>query len=97
MDRERAAAFLRLLVEAELRRVTAQPGDRAAQAGCIARVMRVARALTAVGAFGEEVAGPVLDDFELALGTRRVRSPGQYGRDLRSLVRSGSIPIRRAT
>jgi hypothetical protein len=75
MDRERAEAFLRVLAEAELRRATAQPGDRAVVAGCASRVMRVAGALTAVQASGEEVTGPIMDDFELALGTRGIRSP----------------------
>jgi hypothetical protein len=46
-------------------------------ARCITRVMRVVRLLTAVGALGDEVAGQVLDDFELDLGTRGIRSPGQ--------------------
>jgi hypothetical protein len=86
MDRERAETYLRLLAETELRRATARPGDRAVVAGCITRVMRVVRVLTVVGALGDELAGQVLDDFELDLGTRGVRSPGQYGRTLRSLV-----------
>ncbi len=90
MDRERAETFLRLLAEAELRRATARPGDRAVVAGCITRVMRVVRVLTVVGALGDELAGQVLDDFELDLGTRGVRSPGQYGWALRSLL--GSLP-----
>jgi hypothetical protein len=90
MDRERAETFLRLLVEAELRRVTARPEDRAAHAGGIARVIRVARALTAVGALGELDVGRVLDDFELALVRRRAGTPAQYGRDLRWLMRSSS-------
>ena len=94
MDRERAEAFLRLLAEAELRRIMAQPADRAVLAGGISRVMRVAGALTTVGVFGEEVTGPVLDDFESALGRRGARTPGGYGRDLRRWVRSG--PSRRA-
>ena len=89
MDRERAEAFLRLLAEAELRRIMARPADRAVLAGGISRVMRVAGALTTVGVFGEEVTGPVLDDFESALGRRGVRTPGHYGRDLRTLLRSG--------
>jgi hypothetical protein len=84
MDRERAETFLRLLAETELRRATARPRDRAVVAGCITRVMRVVRVLTIVGALGDELAGQVLDDFELGLGTRGVRSPGQYGRALRS-------------
>ena len=90
MDRERAETFLRLLVEAELRRVTARSEDRAAHAGGIARVIRVARALTAVGALGDEDVGRVLDDFELALVRRRMGTPAQYGRDLRWLMRSSS-------
>jgi hypothetical protein len=90
MDRERAETFLRLLAEAELHRATARPGDRAAVAGCASRVMRVAGALTAVRVLGDEVTGPVLDDFELALGTRRVRSPAGYGRGLRSWMGSAS-------
>ncbi len=95
MDRERAETFLRLLAETELRRATARPGDRAVVAGCITRVMRVVRVLTVVGALGDELAGQVLDDFELDLGTRGVRSPGQYGRTLRSLawsLRPGQPP-----
>jgi len=90
MDRERAETFLRLMVEAELRRVTAEPEDRAAHAGGIARVIRVARALTAVAALGDEDVGRVLDDFELALVGRRMATPAQYGRDLRSLMGSSS-------
>jgi len=90
MDRERAETFLRLLAEAELRRVTARPEDRAAHARGIARVIRVARALTAVGALGEQDVGWVLDDFELALVQRRTATPARYGRDLRWLMRSSS-------
>lgn len=86
MDRERAETFLRLLAEAERRRAAARPGDRAVVAGCITRVVRVVRVLTVVGALGDELAGQVLDDFELDLGTRGARSPGQYGRALRSLA-----------
>jgi hypothetical protein len=94
MDRERAETFLRLLVEAELRRLTEQPGDLAVQAGCITRVIRVARVLTAVRALGDDVAGQVLDDFELALDRWRAWPPGRYGRGLRWLMRSA--PPRRS-
>ena len=81
MDRERAETFLRLLAETELRRATARPGDRAVVAGCITRVMRVVRVLTVVGALGDELAGQVLDDFELDLGTRgSVRPASTAGR-----------------
>ena len=90
MDRERAETFLRLLAEAELRRVTARPEDHAAHARGIARVIRVARALTAVGAVAEQDVGRVLDDFELALVRRRAATPARYGRDLRWLMRSSS-------
>ena len=92
MHRERAETFLRLLAEAELRRAAAQPGDRAVVAGGLSRVMRVAGALTAVQAFGEEVTGPVLDDFEVALVTRGIRSPAGYGRGLRSWMGSSAPP-----
>ncbi len=88
MDRERAETFLRLLVEAELRRLAEQPGDLAVQAGCITRVIQVARALIAVRALGDEVAGQVLDDFELALDRWQAWLPGRYGRDLRWLMQS---------
>ena len=92
MPPERAETFLRLLAEAELRRAIAQPGDRAVVAGGLSRIMRVAGALTAVQVFGEEVTGPVLDDFELALGMRRIRSPAGYGRGLRSWMGSSAPP-----
>jgi hypothetical protein len=93
MDRERAETFLRLLVEAELRRLTEQPGDLAVQAGCITRVIRVARVLTAVRALSDEVAGQVLDDFELALDRWQAWPPGRHGRGLRWLMRSAP-PLR---
>ena len=88
MDRERAETFLRLLVEAELRRLAEQPGDLAVKAACITRVIQVARALITVRALGDEVAGQVLDDFEQALGRWQGWPPGRAGRDLRSLTRS---------
>jgi hypothetical protein len=43
------------------------------------RVARVARALTAVGALDDGVAGQVLGDLELALAARRAVSPGWIG------------------
>ena len=43
------------------------------------RVARVARALTAVGALDDGVAGQILGDLELALAARRVVSPGWIG------------------
>ena len=94
MDRERAETFLRLLVEAELRRLAEQPGDLAVQAGCITRVIQVARALIAVRALGEEAAGQVLDDFEQALGRWQAWLPGRAGWELRWQIRS--TPSRRS-
>ena len=43
------------------------------------RVARVARALTAVGALDDGVAGQILGDLELALAARRAVSPGWIG------------------
>ncbi len=63
VDRERAEAHLRLLAEAELRASALHPGGSA-------RVERAARVLTAVGALDDEVATQILDDFELAFGSR---------------------------
>jgi hypothetical protein len=88
VDRERAEVFVRLLAEAELRRAAAQPADRPAVAGSIARVLHVARAREAVGALDDELADQVLDDFEAALGTRGIRPPSQY----RWGLRPGSEP-----
>jgi hypothetical protein len=53
-------------------------------AGSAARVARVAWALTAVGALDGEVAGQVLEDFELALAIRQDGSPVRCGPGLGS-------------
>ncbi|HWM98558.1 MAG TPA: sigma factor-like helix-turn-helix DNA-binding protein, partial [Streptosporangiaceae bacterium] len=58
-----------------------------------ARVSRVAQVLTAVRALDYKVAEQILDDFALALGTRRAGSPGQLGPDLRSLMRSPAADL----
>ncbi len=76
MNRERADTYLRVLAEAELRRVTSRPWGGAQRAGYAARVKRVAQVLAFVGAVDDGVADQVLDDFELALGAR---SAGQAG------------------
>lgn len=86
MDGKRAEAYLRFRAEAELRRAAAQPWDSVVADGCAARVMRVARILTAVHALEAEVADQILDDFELALGARQTGSAGQRGAGLRSLM-----------
>jgi hypothetical protein len=59
----------------------------------VARVSRVAQALTAVRALDHEVAARILDDLALALGTRRAGSPGQHGLDPRSLMRSSAAHL----
>jgi hypothetical protein len=60
----------------------------ALETGTSSRVAQVAQLLTAVRALDREVAGQILDDFALALGTRRAAGAGQRGPDLRALMRS---------
>jgi hypothetical protein len=57
-----------------------------------ARVARVAQALTAVGALDGEVAGQILEDFELALAVRQAGLPGRPGPGLGSRMRSTACP-----
>jgi hypothetical protein len=57
-------------------------------------VARVARVLAAVGALDDQVAGQILEDFELALAARRARAPGQAGPG--SWTRSPPVRPRRA-
>jgi hypothetical protein len=54
----------------------------------VSRVAQVAQLLTAAGALDGEVAGQILDDFVLALGTHRAGAAGRRGPDPRSLMRS---------
>ena len=58
----------------------------ALEAGTSSRVARVAQVLTAVRALDREVADQILDDFVLALGTRRAGAAGQQVPDPRSLL-----------
>ena len=60
----------------------------ALETGASSRVAQVAQLLTAARALDGEVAGQILDDFVLALGTRRAGAAGQSGPDPRSLMRS---------
>jgi hypothetical protein len=76
---ERAETYLRQRAEAELRRATAQAADTMLRGGFAARLARIARALTAVGALRHEVAELILDDYELALGIRTIDASGQHG------------------
>jgi hypothetical protein len=75
MDRERAEAYLRWLIETELRRVAAASDGRVAEVGSILRAARVANVLTAAGCLGDETAGQLIDDLRLALEVRRAEWP----------------------
>ena len=57
----------------------------------LARVARVARVLTAVGALDDEVAGQILGDFELALAVRQAGSGRRLGPGPGSWRRSSPI------
>jgi hypothetical protein len=61
-----------------------------------ARVLRVARALTAVGALDDEIAEQILGDFELALAIRQAGSPGRRSPGLGSSMRSPAVRPRPA-
>lgn len=75
MDPERAETHLRLVAEAELRRAVMSAGENVLPVLGYdpARVARVARTLTAVGAIDAATADPILAGFELAV---TVRDPG---------------------
>ena len=60
----------------------------ALETGTSSRVAQVAQLLTAARALDRGVAGQILDDFVLALGTRRAGAAGQPGPDPRALMRS---------
>jgi hypothetical protein len=60
----------------------------ALETGTSYRVTQVAQLLTAARALDGEVAGQILDDFVLALGTRRAGAAGQRGPDPGALMRS---------
>ena len=64
---DRGETYLLLVAEAELRRAREQ--DASVPVG--ARVMQVARALTAVGAIDAATADAIQADFELALTGRQ--------------------------
>jgi hypothetical protein len=79
MDRERAETHLRLLAEAELRRVMKTPAGSIAGRWYSARLTLVAQALTAVGAVGADVAAEIQADIGLGVAARHrlsARSPG---------------------
>ena len=57
------------------------------------RVARVGQVLTAVRALDREVADQILDDFTLALGTRRADAAGRHGPDPQSLMRSSVVHL----
>jgi hypothetical protein len=79
MDRERAETHLRLLAEAELRRVMKTPAGSIPGRWYSARLARVAQALTAVGAVGAGVSDEIQADIGLAVAARHrlpARGPG---------------------
>jgi hypothetical protein len=71
VDRERAETHLRLLAEAELRRVMTMPAGSIVGRRHPARLALAAQALTAVGAVGADVAGQIQADVSLAGAARR--------------------------
>jgi hypothetical protein len=79
MDRERAETHLRLLAEAELRRVMKMPAGSIPGRWYSARLALVAEALTAVDAVGADVADEIQADVGLAIAARHrlsARGPG---------------------
>jgi len=70
MDRERAETYLRVLAEAELRRAMTMPPDGNPGRWKSARLTLVARALTAAGAVGADLADEIQADVGLALASR---------------------------
>jgi hypothetical protein len=77
MDRERAETYLRLLAEAELRRATTMAARSSPGRWHSGRLALAARALSAVGAVGADVADQIQADVGLALAGRHRHSfPG---------------------
>jgi hypothetical protein len=70
MDRERAETYLRLLAEAELRGATTMAARGSPGRWDSARLALAARALSAVGAVGADVADQVRADAGLAVAVR---------------------------
>jgi hypothetical protein len=88
MNRAGAETFLRLLAEAEIRGSLAPaarppgPGGPGVRSGGQARMMTVARALTAVRALDADTVEDIMADFDLAVDVRQLHeqaSPGPAG------------------
>ena len=80
MDRERAEAHLRLLAEAELRRVMTMPAGSIPGRWYSPRLALAAQALTAADAVRADIADEIQDDIGLAVAARHrlpVRRPGR--------------------
>ena len=78
MDRERAETHLRLLAEAELRRVMKMPSDGIPGRWYSPMLALVAGALTTVGAVGADAAEHIQADLRFAVAARHrvfARSP----------------------
>lgn len=100
MNRERAETCLRLLAEAEMRgAVETAPTSGAPWSAdsidpSLPKLVKVAQALTTVGALDGETAEEILADFAIAAGARRHSGPVPVG--LMRLRLPGEIPFARA-
>ena len=79
MDRERAEAHLRLLAEAELRRVTAMPAGSVPGRWYSPSLTLVAQALTAADAVSPGIADEIQDDIGFAVAARHQLLPRNPG------------------
>jgi hypothetical protein len=97
VDRERAETHLRLLAEAELRRVMTMPAGSILGRRHPARLALAAQALTAVGAVGADVADQIQADVSLAVAARhRTVARGPRPERLQSARRRASwrvVPV----
>lgn len=73
MDHQRAETYLRLLAEAELRRVIALPAGSSASQWYAPALTLAAQALSAVGAIDGRIAGQIRADFDVACAARQPR------------------------
>jgi hypothetical protein len=101
MDRERAETHLRLLAEAELRRVMTMPAGSIPSRWYSARLALVAQALTAVGAVDADVAAEIQAHIRLAAAARHrldARWPPARGGTRPALPRASwrVVPVGRA-
>jgi hypothetical protein len=103
MNRQRAETYLRLLGEAELRRVMARSAGSAAGRWHARRLELAAQALSAVDAVDAGAAGQIRADIDRALAARQLSRPGtwptrrgQLGRLMQAQLADGALPSRSA-